>query len=134
MLGDEKDSGEPELEREEGGVYLISGVLLTSRVPRETGIDRPERPNARTMSGWLAANLGRLPQVGDEVAVPGGNMKVENVISHRADRIRVIVDDPEVSSDEHPDVPVSPAPGETLSAFLSIAQAGGCVRRGGCLD
>ena len=103
VLGDEKTPGEPELEREEAGDYLISGVLPTSRVERDIGIELPERPNARTISGWLAAYLGRLPRVGDEVAVTGGTIKVENVVSHRADRIRVVVDDPD-SPDEPADI------------------------------
>jgi putative hemolysin len=45
-----------------------------------------------TVSGWLAAHLGRLPRVGDEVKVAGGTVKVERVANHRADRIRVVVD------------------------------------------
>ncbi len=75
----------------------MSGVVPISRAQRTFGIVLPERPNARTMSGWLAAHLGRLPRVGDEVKVTGGTVKVERVANHRADRIRVVVDDPDSS-------------------------------------
>ena len=36
-----------------------------------------------------------MPRVGDEVKVTGGVVKVERVANHRADRIRVVIDDPE---------------------------------------
>jgi CBS domain containing-hemolysin-like protein len=97
-LGDEEKSREPELQREKAGVYVMSGVVPISRAQRTVGIELPERPNARTISGWLAAHLGRLPAVGDEVKVAGGTVKVERVANHRADRIRVIVDDPDSAS------------------------------------
>ncbi len=99
VLGDEEMAPEAELHREEEGVYLISGLVPTSRVQREVGIELPEQPNARTVSGWLAARLGRLPSVGDEVAVTGGTMRVERVVDHRADRIRVVIVDPDASQD-----------------------------------
>ena len=95
VLGDEERSSEPELDREEPGVYVMSGVVPISRAQRTVGIVLPDRPNARTMSGWLAAHLGRMPRVGDEVKVTGGVVKVERVANHRADRIRVVIDDPE---------------------------------------
>ena len=94
-LGDEDRPREPELNREEAGVYLVSGVVPISRVQRTVGLELPECPNARTVSGWLAAHLGRLPRVGDEVKVAGGTVKVEKVANHRADRIRVVVDHPD---------------------------------------
>ena len=74
---------------------MPSGVVPISRVEHNVGIELPERQNARTVSGWLAAYLGRLPRSGDEVKLPGGTVKVERVANHRADRIRVIVDDPD---------------------------------------
>ena len=95
VLGDEERPREPELDRQGAGVYVMSGVIPISRAQRSIGIELPERPNARTMSGWLAAHLGRLPRVGDEVKVTGGTVKVERVANHRADRIRVVVDDPD---------------------------------------
>ena len=52
---------------------------------------------------WLAAHLGRPPRVGDEVAGAGRTLKVEHMVNHRADRIRVLVDP---DSAEDPDVSV----------------------------
>ena len=104
VLGDEVKSRDPEMQQESANVYLMSGVVPISRVQRDVGIDLPERPNARTISGWLAAHLGRLPRVGDEVKVVGGTVKVERVVSHRAERVRVVVDDvPDLP--EEPEVP-----------------------------
>ena len=68
------------------------------------GIDLPERPNVRTVSGWLTAHLGRLPRAGDEITVTGGTVKVERVVNHRADRIRIVVDESGLPQD--PEVPV----------------------------
>ena len=103
VVGDERTVREPEFHREAAGVYLVSGVVPIPRVKRDLGIELPEQPHARTVSGWLAAHLGRLPRVGDEVSVTGGSFKVERVVNHRADRIRVTVD-PDAT--EEPDVPV----------------------------
>lgn len=113
MLADEETAREPDLHQDEEGVYLVSGVVPISRVQRDVGIELPEQRNARTLSGWMAAHLGRPPQAGDEVRVTGGTVKVERVVSHgqrwvqagkrekhdRADRIRVVVDDPDSSQD-----------------------------------
>ncbi len=99
VLSDEVKPRESEIHREAANVYLVSGVVPISRVQREIGIELPERPNARTMSGWLAAHLGRLPRVGDEVKVVGGTVRVERVVNHRADRVRVVVDDVPDSSE-----------------------------------
>ncbi len=99
VLDDDETKREPEFHREEEGVYLVAGVVPIARIRREVGIALPEHPNARTVSGWLAAHLGRLPRVGDEVAVTGGTVRVEQVVNHRADRIRVIVDDPGAAED-----------------------------------
>lgn len=99
VLGDEETAREPELDRDEAGAYLISGVVPISRVQRDVGIELPDRQNARTLSGWLAVHLGRLPRVGDEVKVIGGAVRVERVANHRADRVRLVVDDPDASDD-----------------------------------
>lgn len=72
-------------------------MLPISRVQRDVDVQLLEHPRARKISGWLAAHLGRLPRVGDEVPVTGGTIKVERVVNHRADRIRVVVDDPTLS-------------------------------------
>ena len=92
------------MHREGTNAYMMSGVVPISRVQREVGIELPDLPNARTVSGWLAAHLGRLPRVGDEVKIEGGTVRVERVVSHRADRVRVVVDDVPDSS-EDPEVP-----------------------------
>lgn len=99
VLGDRETAREPELQRQEEGVYLISGVVPVARAQRDLGINLPAQPNARTVSGWLAAHLGRLPRVGDEVRIAGGIVKVERVVNHRADRIRVVVEDPDATQD-----------------------------------
>ncbi len=104
VLGDEVKPREPEMQREGANVYLVSGVVPISRVRRDVGVELPGLPNARTISGWLAAHLGRLPRVGDEVDVGGAVVKVERVVSHRADRVRVVVRDvPDLP--EEPDAP-----------------------------
>ncbi|MFH1921103.1 MAG: hemolysin family protein, partial [Planctomycetota bacterium] len=104
VLGDEVKQREPEMQREGANVYLVSGVVPITRVMRDVGIELPERPNARSMSGWLAAHLGRLPRVGDEVRIEGATVTVERVVSHRADRVRVVVHDV-LDSSEDPESP-----------------------------
>ncbi len=48
----------------------------------------PEDGPYETVGGFVMSTLGRLPVVGDEVAIDGGVFRVERLDGRRGDRIR----------------------------------------------
>jgi CBS domain containing-hemolysin-like protein len=52
----------------------------------------PEDGSYETVAGYLMARLGRVAQVGDEVEIQGGLLKVERMDGRRVDRIRFVPD------------------------------------------
>jgi CBS domain containing-hemolysin-like protein len=41
-----------------------------------------------TVAGYIMAQLGRMPAVGDEVEIEGGVLRVERMDGRRVDRVR----------------------------------------------
>ena len=54
----------------------------------EIGLAAPDGPY-ETVAGFLAAQLGRVPSVGDEGAVDGYNITVMEMDGRRVSRVRV---------------------------------------------
>lgn len=55
----------------------------------QIGIEVPEDPEYDTVAGFVLIDLGRLPQVGDSVALPdGGKLTVVRMDGRRIDRLR----------------------------------------------
>ncbi|MEY9888549.1 putative hemolysin [Catenulispora sp. MAP5-51] len=74
-IQDEYDVGQAGTTRLVGGVMEVDGLLNLDDFMDETGIELPDGPY-ETAAGFLVAQLGRLPSLGDEVvvafdAVPG---------------------------------------------------------------
>ena len=74
-IQDEYDVGQAGTTRLVGGVMEVDGLLNLDDFMDETGIELPDGPY-ETAAGFLVAQLGRLPRLGDEVvvafdAVPG---------------------------------------------------------------
>ena len=81
---DEHDDGEPARVRPlPAGGWLVSGLLRSDEVTDATGFEMPEGP-FETLAGLVLAQLGRIPDVGDEVTLPGARLTVT-----RRDRNRV---------------------------------------------
>jgi CBS domain containing-hemolysin-like protein len=54
----------------------------------EMAIKVPATGAYETVAGYIMAVLGRIPAVGDEVAIDGGLLRVERMDGRRVDRVR----------------------------------------------
>ena len=72
---DEFDSEAPEIVSEGSGAYRIRGGCLIERVNRELGLELYSA-DVETISGLLAARLGRLLKAGDQVRFEGARIEV----------------------------------------------------------
>ncbi|MET1053511.1 MAG: hemolysin family protein [Mycetocola sp.] len=70
------------------GSIAFPGSLRPDELLERTAITVPEDGPYETVAGFMMSELGRLPVVGDEVAVDGGSLKVERLDGRRVDRIR----------------------------------------------
>lgn len=63
--------------------------LRPDEVRERTGIEVPDDGAYDTVAGFVISELGRLPEVGDEVPLPGGGtLRVERLDGRRIDRLR----------------------------------------------
>ena len=67
-IQDEYDVGQAGTTRLVGGVMEVDGLLNLDDFMDETGIELPDGPY-ETAAGFIVAQLGRLPEIGDEVVV-----------------------------------------------------------------
>ncbi|QCR18952.1 hemolysin family protein [Agrococcus sp. SGAir0287] len=86
-VSDEHDRLRPEIVRAPGWV-AFPGLLRPDELRERAGVEIPEEGPYETVAGYVVAELGRLPVVGDEVAVDGGVLRVERLDGRRIDRIR----------------------------------------------
>jgi putative hemolysin len=89
---DEFDSEEPQLISEEPGSFIASERLLLAQLNNQLDL-RLVEPGVHTLSGLLAARLGRLPRVGDKMRIDEIEAEVLEVHRNRASRVRIIVVD-----------------------------------------
>jgi CBS domain containing-hemolysin-like protein len=73
------------------------GILRPDELAERAGVTVPEEGPYETVAGFVMNELGRLPKVGDEVAIDGGTLRVERLEGRRVDRIRY-TPDPVVTS------------------------------------
>lgn len=89
---DEHDVAAPRTRRQPDGTLLASGLLRPDEL-RDLGVPIPERQHYETVAGFVVDELGRIPQVGDEVTVDGWRVVVERLDGRRVDRLRIIPPD-----------------------------------------
>ena len=69
--------------------YLtFPGSLRPDELEERAGIVVPENENYETVAGFVMSELGRIPEQGDIVVVPGGEFKVVRMDGRRIDRLR----------------------------------------------
>lgn len=68
------------------GEYEVDGLMNLEDFGDETGITLPEGPY-ETVAGFMVANLGRLPQVGDEVSTSQARLLVAAMEGRRIARV-----------------------------------------------
>ncbi|AZZ54099.1 hemolysin family protein [Rathayibacter festucae] len=86
-LEDEHDRSRAGVVRS-GRSATFGGELRPDEVAERLGAVVPEGEDYDTVAGFLASTLGRVPELGDEVAVAGGVLRVDRVAAHRVDRVR----------------------------------------------
>ncbi|MGN6634693.1 MAG: hemolysin family protein [Oryzihumus sp.] len=70
------------------GSWTVPGLWRPDEVRDRLGADVPEGPAYETVGGFVMAELGRVPVVGDTVTVPGWTLRVEAMDGRRVDRLR----------------------------------------------
>jgi CBS domain containing-hemolysin-like protein len=88
-LSDEHDLTRAGAVRDGDGSWLVPGLMRPDEVRDQIGFDVPDGPAYETLGGFVMALLGRVPAVGDEIAVPGAVARVERMEGRRVDRIRL---------------------------------------------
>ena len=92
LIGDIRD--EYDTDASEGVIkpdtdLIVDGLLNLDDFAEETLLELPEGPY-ETVAGFVAAELGRLPMVNDEVYVEGGKLTVVEMDGRRVSRIHVV--------------------------------------------
>ena len=90
-VSDEHDRVTPDIVRGRGSL-TFPGRLRPDEVRDRIALDLPEDGAYETAAGFVMSELGRIPAVGDEVAVEGGVLRVERMDGRRVDRLRFTPD------------------------------------------
>jgi putative hemolysin len=107
-IRDEYDVDETE-PRLAGADLVVDGLLNLEDFAEETDVELPEGPY-ETVAGFVMAELGRLPEVGEQVSVGPVLLTVAELDGRRASRIRVTrVGEVTTSTADDPPVGESPA-------------------------
>jgi putative hemolysin len=96
------EGGEEEGKQPPGGAREVDGLLNLDDFAEVTGLKLPDGPY-ETVAGYVLAELGRLPEVGDEIEVDGRTITVLELDGRRISRLRV-GPPPEPSNDGGDDV------------------------------
>ncbi len=72
------------------GEYDIDGLLNLEDFTEMTQVELPDGPY-ETVAGWAVAQIGRLPEIGDEVEFENAKFEVTKVEARRISRMRVVV-------------------------------------------
>lgn len=68
--------------------FTFPGILRPDELLERTRVVVPEEGPYETVGGWLMAELGRLPAVGDTVEIASGVFRIERLDGRRIDRVR----------------------------------------------
>ena len=91
---------EPDGRQPPGGPHDVDGLLNLDDFTEVTGLELPEGPY-ETVAGYVLAELGRLPEIGDSIEVEGRTLTVLELDGRRISRLRVSpAPEPEAQDDE----------------------------------
>jgi CBS domain containing-hemolysin-like protein len=100
-LGDEHDRAKIDITGGKDKSFSFPGMFRPDELLEKLAIEVPEDGSYETIAGFLMAKLGRVAQVGDEVRIESGVLRVERMDGRRVDRIRFIPDEiPEEETNE----------------------------------
>lgn len=94
-VADEHDPREAGARRVGAHTWEVPGLLRPDELTEQTGLVVPADGAFETLGGLVMAELGRIPQVGDVVDVPGVVLRVVAMDGRRVDRIRVTATPPD---------------------------------------
>ena len=86
-LVDEHDRAKAGVTRGANSSILFPGMIRPDELA-EMAIKVPADGAYETVSGFLMSELGRIPNVGDEVEIHDGKLRVERMDGRRVDRVR----------------------------------------------
>ncbi|UBQ01330.1 hemolysin family protein [Curtobacterium sp. TXMA1] len=86
-VSDEHDRARIDVVRSRGWL-TFPGLLRPDELEDRAGVTVPEDGPYETVGGFIMSSLGRLPAVGDEVALDDGVFRVERLDGRRVDRVR----------------------------------------------
>ncbi len=81
-----------------GDEVSFPGILRPDELLDRTGIRVPENGDYETVAGFMMAELGRLPVMGDAVPIDDGTLVVQRLDGRRIDRVRFVPDPAPVSA------------------------------------
>ena len=105
-IRDEYDSARSDVIRLRGGGLDLSGLINLEDAAEVIGVPLPEGPY-ETLAGFLIAQLGRLPALGDEVGYDELRFTVHSMDGRRVSRVRIEKAEPTA---EQPSQPAPAAP------------------------
>nr|WP_183341160.1 hemolysin family protein [Microlunatus antarcticus] len=93
-LTDEHDRARVDLVRQ-GDSFTFDAALRPDELHDRTGVAVPEDEEYETVGGFVTDRLDRLPDVGDEVGIDAGTLRVERIDGSRVDRVRFTPAEPD---------------------------------------
>lgn len=93
-IADEFDPDYRYVEKVGAGDWLIDGRLPVTDARDMLGLDVPESEEYDTVAGWVLAELGHIPVVGEHVVVGNAEVRVQIVRRRRVARLWVKVEQP----------------------------------------
>jgi CBS domain containing-hemolysin-like protein len=88
-VSDEHDRGQTTGRVLADGSWSVPGLWRPDEVRSRAGAPVPDGAAYETVGGWLMAQLGRVPEVGDEVVHEGWTWRVQDMEGRRVDRLRL---------------------------------------------
>jgi CBS domain containing-hemolysin-like protein len=89
-VSDEHDPAPVEGRHHPDGSWTVPGLWRPDEVREHLGAPVPDGPAYETVGGYAMAALGRVPETGDTVAVPGWTIRVDRMEGHRVERLRFV--------------------------------------------
>ncbi len=106
IVGDFHQTGGPadaEIVRRDDGTLLVDGSVLMDELRDVLGLEErrgDERPEFRTVGGYVASELGRVPRAGDVVDTSEFRVEVVDMDRHRVDKVLVTPAKPGADEEE----------------------------------
>lgn len=91
-VADEHDARVADVRLLDDGSWLIAARLRPDEVGERMGLSVPDDEDYDTMGGFVMAELGRVPEPGDEVRLPTGTLVVDLMDGLRVERLRYLPD------------------------------------------